>query len=153
MASIRLDREEVRTEQLPGVCMRCGQPATVYKNKSFSWHPPWVLVLLLFGLLPWAIVALILTKRMTVSAPLCEKHRNHWLIRTLIIVGSLVLVIVGTAGALFAVTAINEQQGNGDGDLAGTICLGGGVVFLVWLVAAVIVQSTAIRPSEITDYT
>jgi hypothetical protein len=153
MAQIRLHREEVGREQLPAVCMRCGQPATVYKYRTFSWYPPWVLLLLLVGLLPAAIVAMILTKRMYVSIPLCESHKNHWLVRTLLILGSLALVVVLIVCAVIVVSVISDQMGRKGDDAVGFVCLGGAVLFVLWLVLIGIMQSTAIRPTEITDDT
>src|SRR5262249_9663675 len=69
MATVRLERDEVDNDSLPDVCMVCGAEATLRKRKSFSWHPPWVILLILISLWPYIIVALILTKRMTVRAP------------------------------------------------------------------------------------
>jgi hypothetical protein len=85
MAVIRLEGRGNEQYDLPEVCMKCGAPAAVRKRKTFSWYPPWVALLLLAGLLPFIIVALILTKRRTVDAPLCEDHTNHWLWRGLVL--------------------------------------------------------------------
>ena len=73
MATVRLYRDETEDFDLPAVCMKCGAPATTWKSKTFSWHPPWVYVLILIGLLPFAIVAMVLTKRRTILAPLCAR--------------------------------------------------------------------------------
>ena len=76
MATVRLGRFEVERGMLPQVCMACGAPAAVRKSKKFAWHPQWIYVLLLAGLLPLIIVAAILTKRMTVAAPFCDDHKR-----------------------------------------------------------------------------
>ena len=73
MAELRLNSREANGG-LPPVCMRCGDRAHAEKMKLFTWYPPWVNVLLIFGVLPAAIAAFCLTKRMTVHAPLCERH-------------------------------------------------------------------------------
>jgi uncharacterized paraquat-inducible protein A len=78
VAEVRLGRFEVEEGKLPFYCMRCGEPASIRRRKRFSWCPQWVLVLVVFFTLPGIIVALILTKRMIVLAPLCANHRNHW---------------------------------------------------------------------------
>src|SRR5258708_14518335 len=62
MPQIRLDREDA-DGRLPMVCMRCGEPATVTRTRNMSWCPPWVGVLFLAGLIPYVIVAIIMTKR------------------------------------------------------------------------------------------
>jgi hypothetical protein len=150
MPSIRLDRFEA--SELPPVCIRCGGSATLHKDKSFSWYPPWVAVLILAGLAPYLIVAIILTKRMTVAAPLCDRHKGHWFWRTFLIVASF-LGLVGLF-VLFIVFAVQSQPGARDTDmLAGIACAGAAVGFLFWVIAAIVLQMTAIRPTEITDHT
>ncbi len=165
MATVRLGRYEVTERLLPLACLRCGTEATVHKQKTFSWHPPWVTILILAGLLPliwlrlgdvpwvtililagllpYAIVAIILTKRMTVHAPLCEQHRHHWLWRTRYVTLGL-LWFLGLAIAGIGLLASK-------GDIAGFVCLGTAVAGLLWLISAAIIQHLAIRPTEITE--
>lgn len=149
MASVKLHIPDLYGDELPGVCMKCGAPAVVYKAKTFSWHPGWVYLLIFVGLLPAAIVALILTKRVRMRVPLCERDRNHWLWRTGGLLASfLALVILGC----LAVTALVEQAPRGPaGDLFGLVCLAlvGGLV--AWVIAAAVVSATTIRATEITD--
>jgi hypothetical protein len=133
--------------------MRCGAPAAVERTKTFSWHPPWVLALILVGLLPFVIVALVLTKRMTVHAPMCELHQNHWRWRAWFVwLGFAVLVILGIASvALMA--AMENRHGRGIGStIAGLSCAGVLFAALGWLIAAAIIQMGSIHPTEITDY-
>jgi len=150
MAEIRLDLEEADGD-LPPVCMCCGEPATVTKSKSLSWCPPWVGVLILAGLLPYLVVTLILTKRATLQAPFCAAHQGHWFHRNLLIWATFFLF--GLLGAaLFALLILLGPGGPGQDDLAPFGCLGGVVLFLVWIVIVVAAQNSAIRPKEITDY-
>src|SRR5262245_26714718 len=101
MARVRLHRGEVRQGGLPPVCMRCGADAELERKRQFSWNPSWVYLLILLGLLPFVIVALVLTKRMTVHAPLCRDHKNHWLTRNLIIyLGLLPVALLGFGAIL-----------------------------------------------------
>src|SRR5205807_1917313 len=113
------------------------------------WSPSWVYVLLLAGLLPFLIVALILTRRMRVLAPLCDAHRNHWLGRALITWGSLFgLLLLGfTAGALSELLGPPGETN----PLTGYLCGGMIAGLLVWLVVAAVLQTTAIQVVEITD--
>jgi hypothetical protein len=147
MPEIRLDRE-VADGRLPMICMRCGEPATVTRSRNMSWCPPWVGVLFLAGLIPYVIVALILTKRTRVIVPLCDSHKGHWLYRLLIVLGSLFfLLLVGILGvAVFAMTPRQFQDSVGP-----FMCLGGVALFIIWIVVLVVCQNTAIRPKEITD--
>jgi hypothetical protein len=154
MASVKLYRREVGPDELPMVCMRCGAAAAVEKRKTFSWYPGWVNILFLAGLLPWAIVAMILTKRMTVHAPLCRQHKNHWLVRTLAVLGGLAFIVLAFFTALI-VSSATQPPGRGPADDGsfGLICVGSLVGLLVLIVIAAICQMTAIRPMEITDRT
>jgi hypothetical protein len=147
MGVLRLESyEEMR--ELPDVCMKCGAPAVLCKNKTFSWFPPWVWLLFFFcGLLPFAIVALVLTKRRTVSVPLCADHKNHWFWRQLVMVAGLLLLVVGFVAWI---AAIDEPRGRND-SLTGLVCVGLFILLLIWLVGAIIAQTTSIRPKEITD--
>jgi len=145
MSILRLDSYNGDVEDLPDLCLKCGAPAALRKNKTFSWYPPWVAVLLLAGLIPFAIVALVLTKRSRVEVPLCEQHTGHWWKRQLLVIGTL-LVLLGGGFAVFLATV--DNKGN---DLSGLVCMGWVVLMIGWIVLAAIVQYTSIRPKEITD--
>jgi hypothetical protein len=153
MGQVRLGRGEVERELLPAVCMRCGAAATAHKIKLFSWYPPWVNVLILVAWPVCLIVALILTKRMRVSVPLCDRHRNHWLIRLLFILVGLAIILVTLIGGLVLAGMVGSQRNaNMSGDAIITVTMiGTGVLLLGWLIGLIILQSTAIRPAEITD--
>lgn len=145
MAQITLSRRECERDLLPSVCAVCGEPADARKRKTFSWHTPLAYLGLLAGLLPFIIIALILTKRMTVHVPLCERHRSHWLWRSFVVVGGL-LAIFALGIGIFVYQA-NQQPP----DDLGWLCIGWVGLLIVWLFMAAIVQTTAIRAVEITD--
>jgi hypothetical protein len=107
MAVVRLFLREAEGP-LPNVCMVCGREATLVKRKSFSWNPSWVWVTLLLGLLPFLIIALILTKRATVEAPLCAEHKYHWAKRTALVLLGLLVVI----GVLIVAITLTSQPAN-----------------------------------------
>src|SRR5579884_2302584 len=101
MAQLRLSRHDVERERLPQqLCMRCGEPATFTKTRKFSWYPSWVYLLILIHLLVFIIVAAIITKRMTVPVPLCDKHRYQFLRPTLLGVAALLLLLGTIFGGL-----------------------------------------------------
>jgi hypothetical protein len=147
MGVLRLDSyEEMRG--LPDVCMKCGAPATLRKNKTFSWFPPWIWILFFVcGLLPFVIVALIMTKRRSLSVPLCEEHKNHWLWRQLVVVGSLVILAVGFVTWIAAI----DNEGGRNNPFSGLACVGLFGLLVIWLIAAINIHATSIRPKEITD--
>jgi hypothetical protein len=142
MATIRLRKYELRKYGLPPVCLRCGAPTGEPRHRTFSWSPPWVAILIICGLLPYLIVALILTKKMRMPVPLCRKHRWHWTGRHLIILGSLLALI---PLVILAVVFTNPAE---QGAVA-VIGFAGGL--LLWIILTVILLLTIIRPTEITD--
>ncbi len=149
MAEIRLRRYEVEEDLLPSSCMCCGEDASVHKTKTFAWHPQWVLVLILVGVLFYVVAALILTRRMTVRVPLCERHRNHFLLRAWLAYGGLGLLLLV---AVLAIALLASADRGASGEALGfTVCGGGALLGLVWLIALAIMQQAGIRPVEITD--
>ncbi|HZU36874.1 MAG TPA: hypothetical protein VFA18_13225 [Gemmataceae bacterium] len=154
MAKIRLYRDEVNPDCLPPVCIRCGGDAAVYKQRLFSWHPSWVWVLIFVGLLPWAIVAMALTKRMRVYAPFCELHRNHWRDRALYVFGGLAVVaLIGFGLVAALIMESNAPRNQGNETLTGWLCFGGCAVAFVWLIIAAVVENRTIHATEITKRT
>jgi hypothetical protein len=147
MAQIRLKQRETDREYLPEVCMACGQPSATHIRKTFAWHPPWVIVLILVNLIVYAVVALIMTKRMTVEVPVCEKHRGYWWKRYLLMILPLPIIVALGIGLMIAL----DQPGQGN--LSGMACAGTAGLGLVWLISVAVIQSMMIRAKEITDRT
>jgi hypothetical protein len=148
MAVVRMGDRDRRRGSLPNLCMRCGQPALMHKSKKFSWFPGWVYLLLLAGLLPFVIVALIMTKRKWVDVPLCEAHRRLFLWPQLFILGGVVALVLL---AIFAVSLLGRPAGSPEAQLGGILCPGWYLGGLVWLIAVALWLGLLIRPQEITD--
>jgi hypothetical protein len=154
MAKVELSRDDAEDGRLPEVCMKCGAQSWKQKSRTFSWYPPWVGVLILGGILPFVIVAAVLTKRMTVRVPLCDEHQNHWSWRGWFIgVGAILMLMLGLGcfAVLVATDQPQQRGGGGANPLAGVLCAGGGVAFLIFIITAAIIQQLAIRPTEITN--
>src|SRR5437762_2396026 len=101
MANVKLPAFGQEIVDLPPVCMVCGAGATVHKSKQFSWHPPWVGVLVLISPVIYIIVALILTKRQRIATPLCDRHSSYWwLFPALLVLSVLAIIGVGILGAM-----------------------------------------------------
>ncbi|HEY7153245.1 MAG TPA: hypothetical protein VH575_04725 [Gemmataceae bacterium] len=150
MTTVRLESYDGEITDLPDLCMQCGAPSSLRKSKKFAWFPPWIWILLFVcGLLPFAIVALIMTKRRTVNVPLCEEHKNHWMWRQAIVVGSFLALFA--IGFVAYISLIDEQPGGNGNPFAGMLCLGVVIGLIIWLIAAVSLHVTSIRPTEITD--
>src|SRR5262249_13477137 len=129
--------------------MRCGAPADSRKSRTFSWFPPIAYIGLLAGLLPFVIIALVLTKRMAVSVPLCHEHRGHWSSRTTITVVSLLALLLMGVGFL----VYSGNQPAGQGDLTDVFCLGWVTGLVAWVILVAILQAGSIRATEITERT
>jgi hypothetical protein len=145
VTTTKLGRYEVERKALPNLCMRCGAPATVNKVKKFSWYPPWINITILAGLPIAVILALILTKRMTVHVPFCEDHRHHWERRNLIMGLVFLLLLAMAIGAGFLSANVHNDA------LIAIAWIAVAVALLALLVCVIVAQSTAIRPTEITD--
>jgi hypothetical protein len=97
---------------VPQVCARHGERAAQHKRVLFRSHTPrWAYLLILFGLLPFAIVAAALQKRVTAPAwpfcARCAKLRNGRLltgigVMALAILAILVLAAVVPKGSSYA---------------------------------------------------
>jgi len=153
MATVRLSRYEAQEGRLPPVCMVCGQQAArQFTHKTMYWHPSWVFILLLLGVLPFAIAALATQQRLGLRAPLCVNHQSHWFTRSLIIWLSLLGIVVLGIGCFVLVEA--QQAGRPTNDaVLGVVCIGATVMLVSWVVLVIVLQSTAVRAKEITDRT
>ncbi len=147
MAQVRLSVQEA-DGYLPTVCMRCGQPATTTVTKKMHWHASWVYFLILLHILIYAVVASIITRRVTVQVPLCDKHKGHWFKRNLWMWGTFFLFGLAGVGALVL-------AGNLDRNLSDQVmpfaCIFSALLLVAWVIIVVVCQITAIRAKEITD--
>ena len=152
MAEIRLRIAEAE-RRLPAVCLCCGDDAAVTKQKTVTWLPPWTFVVLLTaGPLIFGIVALCVTKRVKLQAPLCERHQYHWLWRTLVITFTLLLLIpIGVGTILLQAEADRAPAGHLIRDLGGIACIASIGYLVAWVIMLMILQHTAVRAKEITD--
>jgi hypothetical protein len=141
MPEFRVRRHVAAEALLPPICMRCGAPATAWRRKRMVYRPSWVLVLLLAGVVPYLIVALILEKRCKLQAPFCERHKEHWTVR------ALVLWIVFLSACVLGAAALVA----GGKDISGVLCVASCVVLLGWLITAAVLHETSIHATEITD--
>jgi len=142
MASVRLGRYEAEDYDLPRVCMRCGGRAVTYKQRGFRWFPRWLIVMFPLGILPYIIMTEVMTKRMAVWVPCCDKHKKRPLWPTLASVGILIALI---ATAVILVLILD------DAGATALICSVGVLTFIIWAFGTLIIHTPAIRPTEITD--
>jgi hypothetical protein len=150
MATIRLTRDESETGKLPGVCMRCGAPATELAKKDFTWVPAWVWVTILAGALPYVMLSIVLQQRMKLWAPMCRQHRHHWLKRLAFNLIACVVVVGALAGmaALPDAWGLSQSEKESFRRWSG---VGMAVLLTAWLIANVVIHQFMIRPARITD--
>lgn len=126
--------------QFPPYCVKCGQPAQKWLTKNFSWHPGWLYVLALWPIV-YIIVAIVVSKRMRLTVPMCSSHFSTR--RMLLTFGWLCM-----AGFLPAFIII-MAAGNGSDEAAGI----GVLVMFAMLIASIVllvIGSRVIRVQEIT---
>lgn len=156
MAKVTLYSEDLNAP-LPQVCMRCGAPATMVKDKRFSWGKEWLTGLLILGTfflgIPFLAIMLLLLPfilwRRQVAVPLCEAHRNLWLpYQITMFIGLVILAGLATAIAYLAFTA----KASWDPKASMAYGLGLGTIFFMIILIAVggSLQRRIIRPLEIT---
>lgn len=64
--------------ELPRRCVKCNLPVTgLVKKRTFYWHSPWWYVLVLVNILVYAIVGLIVRRKIKLSPALCTAHRQR----------------------------------------------------------------------------
>jgi hypothetical protein len=76
---------------LPPFCLKCGEPATTYKEMTLSWFPQ-------AGELVYLFVGILVVRKVTVFLPLCSTHRWHRL--ALKVAGVLLLLAAIPLGIL-----------------------------------------------------
>ncbi|MEM9416290.1 MAG: hypothetical protein AAGA29_12560 [Planctomycetota bacterium] len=128
----------VQGGNLPERCVKCNQPLHGKPiNKTMYWHDPMWYLLILPGLLIYAIVAICIRKKVRVGISLCQQHKQQRLIWTL-------LTCLGLIGGVFLAAAGGVME-------SAAIAILGGALFLFGLVAAVVASSGALRPTFIDD--
>ena len=120
-------------------CVRCGQPAASTLRRKLSWfHPAWFL-LIIVNLLVFLIVAVCVSKRMTLTVGICAKHRatrKAWILASWLcfLAGIAFFVLFGRSGHSESFRLM----------IAGVGCI------LLSLILACVVSSLLVRPRRIT---
>lgn len=138
MAEVCIGRAELKQFMLPGVCIRCGGPASVWTRTTFTWLPNWTGWLLLAGVLPYFFLAILIKKKVVLVVPFCCRHRWHWPVRNLLALAGLAVLAIAFL--------IARQHVRMETLIAWFIA-----PVLLWLVSAGVLQETAIRATRITD--
>ncbi|HEX3315194.1 MAG TPA: hypothetical protein VHR72_09910 [Gemmataceae bacterium] len=134
-------RNQRVTMPLPHVCVRCGNPSDTFVEKKFAWWPAW-------AYFP-PIIAMFMTKRMSVKLPVCNRHRNPWLANQLFAVAMLVYLIVGPFVAIFVSAQAENDLGRGNPVSIGVL-IGWFVGMIVFMVLLIPMRRRTILPRRIT---
>jgi hypothetical protein len=62
--------------QLPGRCVVCNRETSLRWQKTFSWAPRWVRLLILVQVFIYLIVYLSVRKQANLAVPLCQEHED-----------------------------------------------------------------------------
>lgn len=125
---------------LPPQCIKCGGPADGKPvERTYYWHQPALYLLILAGVLIYAVVAMVVRKNMKVRVSLCLRHAQR---RSIGVTLAWVLPVVGIADAFIL------SQLNVDG---GVVALITTVLILTGLVIWAVVGNP-IRPKSIDQY-
>ena len=117
-----------RDARLPPYCIKCGRPADgKLLRRRFSWHPSWVYIFLLIGLLLYAILHAVLSKRTILHLPLCSAHFERY--KTLSILAAVLLL--GSIPEMILAGIYLPDNYMGWGIFAGALAFLAGLVCLV----------------------
>lgn len=161
MAKLILSDRECDNDELPRICMKCGEPSQHYKSRNMKWSPPWVmwvglgafLFIGVLGLLVFYAVSASSRKTMRMTTTFCDEHKNYWwhlkLYGSLLPALGLIALIAG--GITAAVLAAQPRFANQE-EFTLAAGVSGVVIFFIMLVIGVIFNKKAIKATEITEY-
>lgn len=136
-----------RTISLPDACVRCNQPGVKRFRKDLYWHEPWIYLLILPGLLIYAICAIALRKKATVECSLCPAHAKKRMTRILI---TWLIVLAAIGCWVLAAMGMNDAFGRAYRDMSALfIPLGILVVIGAAVYAAIVLP--ILKPKKIDE--
>lgn len=121
---------------LPDRCIKCNEPTHNKLKRNLRWHQPWLYILIIVGVLFYAILAMVLSKTATINVGLCETHAAARK-RDIIIAWALVLLSFVT----FFLAIANEAMGF---MLVGVVLFLGGIIYGA-------VRTRVVAPQKIDD--
>lgn len=122
----------------PDRCVKCNAPAHGYRLKhSLYWHPAWVYLLVLPGVVVYAIVALVIRKPYVGHVGVCAKHRKR---RT----------ILRTSGVFVMLASLGSCAAGLDSGATGAM-IGLGAFGIILGLVLVQLGQFVVRPKKITD--
>jgi hypothetical protein len=117
---------------LPDRCVKCNAPANHTLTRNFRWHHPAIYLLIFSGFLLYLILALVLTKRATITVGLCETHAAA---RKREIFTAWMLVLLSFV-SFFLAAALDETSSS----FVGLLLFVGGIIYGVVKARVVVAQ-------------
>jgi hypothetical protein len=136
VAKVRFWLREAYYGHVPEVCVRCGEPATVFRDRTIFTG---LLGLPCFVLPPYVVIW---AGKRWVRLPFCERHKDHWRWRrwTAWSIFALAILLM-FAAFLFTIRFPLPQW---QSLLAGLLCVGGFGLLVLWLVLIATLKLTGI---------
>lgn len=93
-----------RGGDLPHRCLRCNRPGLPRaRGSTYSWHSPWLFVLIPLNIIVFAVVALLVRRSVKLHPVLCDSHRRElrrdWILCLALLAAGLLLLAAGLPGS------------------------------------------------------
>lgn len=93
-----------RGGDLPHRCLRCNRPGLPRsRGSTYSWHSPWLFVLIPLNIIVFAVVALLVRRSVKLHPVLCDSHRRElrrdWVLCLALLAAGLLLLAAGLPGS------------------------------------------------------
>jgi hypothetical protein len=137
MALLTIDRAEADELILPPICICCGAPAVVWKERRFMYHNPRPVLSFFWGGTNVQINNLE-SWQLYLNVPLCKVHRHHWRCRTIFIWGGLLACVAFLIGSIYLANTTDWYRGE-------NVLWAGTVLSICWLVGTVIAYETSVH--------
>lgn len=128
---------QVAANDFPPICAMSGAPADVWRKFRFATRPVWTYIFLAFGLLPFFLVALLVTRSVTGRLPLTRASRRKLRLGNAI---SLCLLPVGIA-LLFIGGAMADASDQTTSIIGGVVVALGFLSLLGFIVGVLVVRN------------
>jgi len=127
---------------LPARCIKSNEPTALRLKRHLSWHPPWIFVLIIAGLLWYVIVALVMRKQATIHIGLSEDWMAH---RRNRIIAAWMAALTGVLMFIGGIALIEPME-----DAGVILMLTGIATFFIAIVAGATL-SRMVQVSRMTD--
>src|SRR5262249_36730086 len=129
------------------VCVKGNHGANQMVKRTLQWHHPAIALALLLGLLPYIILAVVMTKRATIHVGMCQGCMSR---RNKAIAIAWILGLVSVAMFIGGLVLASDNSRDTMAAIGGFSVLGAVLLFIGTLIYA-IVGTVLVKPSRISD--